>query len=34
MAREYETGACIIDFIKHNTPAEAAREAEEEAAEN
>lgn len=23
-----KTGACVIDFIKHNTPIEAAREAE------
>ena len=42
MAREYEkcilhsveSGACIIDCIKHNTPEEAAREAEAEAAKN
>lgn len=27
-----KTGACVIDFIKHNTPEEASREAEEEAA--
>ena len=26
-----KTGSCIIDFIKHNTPEGAAREAEEEA---
>lgn len=25
-----KTGSCIIDFIKHNTPEEAAREAEAE----
>ena len=30
-----KTGSCIIDFIKHNTPEEASREAEKEAeAEN
>ena len=29
-----KTGACIIDCIKHNTPEEAAREAEEEEAKN
>ena len=30
-----KTGACIIDYIKHNSPTEAAREAEaEEAAKN
>ena len=29
-----KTGACVIDCIKHNTPEEAAREAEEEEAKN
>ena len=29
-----KTGACIIDCIKHNTPEEVAREAEEEEAKN
>ena len=29
-----KTGSCVIDFIKHNSPEEAAREAEEEEAKN
>lgn len=29
-----KTGSCIIDFIRHNTPEEAAREAEAEVAKN
>ena len=29
-----KTGSCIIDFIKHNTPEEASREAEAEATKN
>lgn len=29
-----KTGSCIIDVIKHNTPTEAAREAEAEGAKN
>lgn len=29
-----KTGSCVIDFIKHNTPEEASREAEAEVAEN
>ena len=32
--RTRKTGSCIIDCIKHNTPEEAAREAEEEEAKN
>ena len=29
-----KTGACVIDFIKHNAPEEASREAEAEAVKN
>ena len=29
-----KTGACVIDCIKHNSPTEAAREAEAETAKN
>ena len=29
-----KTGSCIIDFIKHNTPEGASREAEKEEAKN